>query len=252
MGTSKSLSSGSGGAWSPLKRKITRHFSGSRPATARGIVGSTVRAAGGIGVGGRGGGRGGGGASVGRVVGGLGGFGTFVRDLGLAGALKFLELAELEGKSAAEVAATISEHLADAVDGVDGDLMRDALRNAIIEAAALGDADGFADLERGLQSFIEREGITGLVEVFLSKFVFDAVWVNIEAYVQSNAQDQNAYDAFMHAVESVCGAEVRGAIDDARTQGQFDSLDWFGEDGLQIGHSIFESINSRLRGMDNE
>lgn len=252
MGTSKSLNAGSGGAWTGLKGDITGHFTGSRQPSFGSIVGNTIRATGGIGVGGR---RGGGGAgraargSIGPVVGGLGGFASAVRDGGLAGGLDALGLGQLAGKSAIEVVATVAEHLAAAVEGVDGDLMREALREAIIEAAALGDSDGFADLEGGLQSFLEEEGVGGLVEVFLCKFVFDAVWANFEEHAQAKATGQNALEAFMNAIDGICSSEVRGAIDDARDQGEFDSLDWFGQDGQRIGKDIFVSIEARLRAM---
>ena len=263
MGTSKSYSPGTGGAWSDVKGQITSRLSGSRDVPIRGLVGDSVRAAGGVGVGGRtrgarsrggtGGGGGGGAArAIGPVVGGLGGFGLAVRDKGLAEGLNQLGLQELVGKSAVEVVATIAEQLAATVDGLDGDLMKTALREAILDASALGDRDGFQDMEKGLQSFLNENGVAGLVELFLCRFVFDAVWINFEAYVQSKSSDENAYVAFMDAVESVCESEVRGTIDELRNNGEFESLDWFGEGGQQIGRSIFETIDTRLRAMGGE
>ena len=254
MGTSRSLPPSSGGAWSGLKRKVTARLRGSQRVDASSIVGDTVRASGGIGVGGRGGGGAGAGgagsgAGVGGIVGRLGGFGAAVREGGLSGALKALRLSELEGRSAVEVAARISEHLAEAIEGVDGDLAKNALRETLLEAAALGDADGFDDLERGLEAFLQREGPAGLMEIFLSKFVLDAVWANIESYVVTKADDQNAMDALMRAVEGVCDAEVRGALDEARRKGEWEGLDWFGEDGLRMGRDIFTMIDSRVRAM---
>lgn len=255
MGTSKSIQPGSGGAWTGLKSNITGHFTGSRNVTPGGIVGDTVNATGGIGVGIRrasGGGRstgGGVGGAVGPVIGGLGGFGTAVRDEGLSSGLESLGLSYLEGKSAIEVVASVADHLTEAVEGIDGELMRNALREAIIDAAALGDGDGYSDLEAGLQTFLIREGVDALVEIFLCKFVFDAVWVNIEAHVQAKAPDQNSLDAFMSAVEGICDSEVRGALDDAREHGDFASRDWFGADGQKLGKEIFSAIDSRLKTM---
>lgn len=255
MGTSKSLQAGCGGAWTGLKGDITGHFTGSRSVTFKGIVGDTVRAARGVGVGGRrgngGGGSSGGGAvrSIGPIVGSLGGFGAAVRDGGLSKGLGTLGLSELIGKSAIEVVATVADHLAGAVEGIDGELMRNALRESIIDAAALGDADGYSDLEAGLQAFLTREGVDALVEIFLCRFVFDAVWANMEGHVQAKAPDQNSMDAFMSAVEGICDSEVRGALDDARNRGDFDSRDWFGTDGQQLGKEIFASIEFRLKAM---
>lgn len=258
MGTSKSLVAGSGGAWTKLKGDITGHFTGSRQPSFGSIVGNAIHAAGGIGVGGRSGARSGGGGgaaggstggSIGRVVGGLGGFAEAVRDRGLADGLEALGLAELEGKSAVEVVATVADHLAAAVDGIDGELMREALREAIIEAAALGDSDGYADLEGGLQSFLRDEGVDGLLEIFLCKFVFDAIWANFEAHVQAKATDRNSLDAFVNAIDGVCASEVRGTLDDVRDRGEFNKMDWFGKDGQRVGRDIFVSIEARLRAM---
>lgn len=255
MGTSKSLALGSGGAWTGLKGDITGHFTGSRSPSFGSIVGNAVRAAGGIGVGGRRGGAAGGaagggaGGSIGPVVGGLGGFAEAVRDRGLADALEVLGLGELEGKSAVEVVATVADHLAAAVDGIDGELMREALREAIIEAAALGDSDGYADLEGGMQSFLQDEGVDGLVEVFLCKFVFDAVWANFEDHAQAKATDRNALEAFANAIDGVCASEVRGTLDGVRDRGEFNTMDWFGQDGQRVGREIFATIEARLRAM---
>jgi hypothetical protein len=192
------------------------------------------------------------GRAIGPLVSGLGGFGTSVRDQGLAAGLERLGLQDLIGKSAVEVVAAVSDHLASTVDGLDGDLMRAALGEAILEAAQLGDSDGFADLERGLQAFINDRGVEGLVEVFLCQFVFDAVWANIEGYVQSKAADEQSTQAFMSAVEGVCVAEVRGVMDDVRVRGDIGRVDWFGADGQRIGREVFQTIDARLRGMEGE
>ena len=256
MGTSKSLAPGSGGAWTRLKRDITGHFTGSIRKSFGSVVGNAVRAADGLGIGGRRVGRGGGGAagssargSIGRVVGGLGGFAEAVRDRGLADGLETLGLGELEGKSAIEIIATVADHLASAVEGLDGELMREALREGIIEAAALGDSDGYTDLEGGLQSFLRDEGVDGLVEIFLCKFVFDAVWANFEDHAQAKATDRNALEAFVNAIDGVCASEVRGVLGDMRDRGEFTTMDWFGQDGQRVGREIFVTIEARLRAM---
>jgi hypothetical protein len=256
VGTSKSLGAGSGGAWSHLKGQITGHFSGSRSVSIRGLVGDAVKATGGVGISGRGGGGAGGGSgiggAIGPVIGGLGGFGAAVREQGLAVGLDFLGLRDLAGKSAVEIVAAVSDHLASTVDGLDGELMRAALSDAILEAAQLGDADGFVDLERGLQGFLNKNGVEGLVEVFLCKFVFDAVWANVEGYVQSRSPDERAIEAFMSAIENVCAVEVRATIDESRERGDFGQIDWFGADGQRIGRQVFQTIDSRLRAMEDK
>lgn len=257
MGTSTSLEPGSGGSWSDLKGQITSHFTGSRSVLIQQLIGDAVRAADGIGVRGRdhrrgGGARGAIGGTVGPVVAGLGGFGAAVRGEGLASGLDRLGLQNLVGKSAVEVVSAIVDHLASTVDGIDGELMKAALSEAILEATQLGDDDGFVNLERGLQAFLEDSGVQGLVELFLCHFVFDAIWANIESYVASRAPDERSTAAFMSAVEGICFAEVRVIVRESHARNDFESLDWFGPDGRRIGISVFESIDARLRRLEGE
>jgi hypothetical protein len=117
MGTSKSISTPSGGDWSPLKQDISSQFGGGTPrCTPTALVGRTVQAAGGVGIlssiggPGRGQGRGGtgsGSARISRTLQGLGGFGAFVATRGLGDALEQLGLVELRGRPAVEVVARI-------------------------------------------------------------------------------------------------------------------------------------------------
>lgn len=261
MGTSKSLGPGSGGSWSHLKGQVTGHFSRSRSVPTRALISDAVTAVGGIGVGVRTtGGSAGGGATRGRgvagaigpVVGGLGGFGAVVREEGLAVGLQRLGLKDLVGKSAVEVVSAVADHLASAVHGLDGELMNAALCDAILEAAQLADSDAFIDLEKGLQAFLDENGVEGLVELFLCHFVFDAIWANIEGYVQSRAPDERASEALMSAIEGVCVDEVRAVLDDARERGEFERTDWFGTDGQRIGREVLETVDSRLRALGGE
>src|SRR5262249_24235340 len=142
--------------------------------------------------GGGGGGSGGGGggtsrASVSRAASGLGGFGTAVRDGGLAAGLAILGLDELRGRPAAEIVSRIADHLAGETNGLSRELLADALRDALFEAALLEGDSTYEALERSLESFLAREGIEGLIALFLTKYVFDRVWVLIESHVDERS-----------------------------------------------------------------
>jgi hypothetical protein len=257
MGTSISLSPGSGGNWTVLKTQITSYFTGSRPSSAAGIVRDTINAVGGVGAGSRegiprlapGGGRTRiiGTSTIGTIISGLGAFSNEVQDAGLLRGLTKLGLSELEGKSAVEVIASIAEHLSLSVDGLDAELLRDALRDSILEASSLEVSDGFTDLEQGLQHFINENGPVGLIEIFLCHLVFDAIWSNIEEYAQAKSSDENGLNAFMSAIEGVCDAEIRRVINEMRNDGSFAEIDWFGRDGKRIGKAIFNNIDQHLR-----
>ena len=91
---------------------------------------------------------------IGSAIGGIGQFAAAVGAGGLNEGLALLGLRDLEGLSGVEIAAAIADHIAESLEGVNADLMREALREAVLEAAELAEIDGLEDLERGLESFL--------------------------------------------------------------------------------------------------
>ena len=213
MGTSKSISTPTGGEWSGTKSLITSRLRGTRSVAPSSIASSVVRAGGGIGVGGTP-------VGIGSVVGGIGGFGAAAAEFGFDEGLAFLGLGDLEGLSAVEVAAAIADHLAESLDGLDADLMRDAVREAVLEAAELSEVDGLEDLERGLESFLETEGVLGLVALVIERYVFNAIWARIEDHAQLQAPTREEFEALLIAVQGVCESEVRKTIRDIEESGR--------------------------------
>ena len=240
MGTSRSMSTPTGGGWSRTKSQITGKLSGSRNVAPSRIAGSVVRAGGGVGVGGTPGG-------IGSAIGGIGGFAAAVGESGLSQALAILGLRDLEGLSAVEVAAAIADHLAESLDGINADLMRDALREAVLEAAQLGEVDGLEDLENGLESFLREEGVLGLIALVLEKFVFNAIWACIEDHAQLKAPTREDFEALLIAIQGVCESEVQVTIRDLEESGEIESVDWFGPEGARLGGLIFERVEQQLR-----
>lgn len=262
MGTSTSLPTPSGGGWTKVKNDITDLLGGNHAIMPDQIIGGTIHAAGGLGTrgasspgggGGGGGGAGGGGrsgsggrATVGRAASGLGGFAAAVRDGGLDAGLRTLGLDELRGRPAAEVIARIAEHLAEDTAGLQGELLAVALRDTILEAAALEGDRGYQNLSDSLQAYLNREGIEGLVESFLTHYVFDRVWSCIESHVERKSDGRASASALASAVEHGCRAHVHALIDDMRDSGRFDGLDWFGRDGQAFGQEIAGTLEDRL------
>jgi len=275
MGTSKSIPTPKGGAWTGVKTDVTS-FLGGGDVSADGILGGAI-AAGGIasppafpsrsgargdrGEGGGGGGaastggrtrRGGtvasgGRASVGRAASGLGSFGAAVADRGLDGGLQRLGLDELRGHSAVEVVARIAEHLADGVDGMQGEGLQTALREAILESAALAGDPAYENLDSSLQEFLSREGVEGLVESFLTHYVFDRVWSLLEYHVDRRAETNGEAEALATAVQDACRSHVSALIGEHQERGNFESLDWFGTDGEALGQEIVSDLETRLQ-----
>ena len=274
MGTSKSLKTPAGGAWTSPKRQLTDYISGQTgtgaPFDAQRFVRSALGALGGVamkpraasasdlsGPGGTtgGGGRtqrgrtdGAGGSSGGALssaVRGLGGFGSQVSSGGLDAALGFLGLQDLRGRPAAEVVAQVAEHLSSGATGRQAEVLEAALRDTIFDIAAVEDAGSYEDLEGALQSFMDREGIEGFIESFLSQYVFTAVWSYFENHAKSKT-DGASDEALVSAVESACRSLVSQELKAIRDSRQFERIDWFGNAGQSFADRIVSQLQSNL------
>ncbi len=253
MGTSKGIATPSGGGWSKLKRLITSTIGSNTRKKVDRIIGGVVDSAGGLGSRtGRGSGGGGSGsATVGRTVSGLAGFAADMRSNGLDAAVERLGLTDLRGRPAVEIIAIVAERLSDTSTGPQADLLASALRDAILECAALQTGGSYDDLDNALQEYFDREGIEGLIDAFLSRFVFDRIWGWIETHAQerSESSDKQALEA---AVEGACHEHVRGLIADIKSEGVFDSTDWFGKQGVDLGQQIVSTLEFRLEALNDE
>jgi hypothetical protein len=254
MGTSKGKSTPSGGQWTPVKRKITQNLTGNSKATPGRIVGGTIRALGGLGLpsssstGGGGGGGGGGGRSIGGVTSRLGGFGGAFQHGGLDEALGSLGLGDLKGKPASEVIAKIAEHLAESSDPLQREILCDALKDTLIEVAALEEGEAYIDLEAALQAFFDQNGVEGLVQSFLTNYVFDRVWNAVENHAEYKAQGNGA-EALGVAVEQACRSHVESLIKETKAAARFDKIDWFGQSGIKLGNELVAELEGRLRSL---
>ncbi len=284
MGTSTSLKTPSGGEWTPLKGGITSILGGGSNYSPQNVVGQTVLAAGGLAVpalpgmpsgstrgaargrgsssggggggagarGGSGGGRttrsarAGGGSAVARTIVGLAAFGDAARTGGVAVGIEALGLADLSGMTPAEVVSRIAEHLADETSGLQHELLVNALRDALLDAASIQGDAGFQQLDEALQSFLQREGVSGLVTAFLTNYVFDRVWGIIEYHVDRKADSTSDAVALESAVQDVCRQHVRDAVGSAEEAGRFEQVDWFGREGVGIAESVVNDLEARL------
>lgn len=245
-----------------MKRKITAHIADPHSVSPDQVVSSVVSALGGLGLGIRNGargpvgtdagGRGGRTASastqrIGGAVAGLGGFASVVRERGLTEALRQLDLRTLEGRPAVEVIARVAERLAEGLDGVDGDILTTALNETILEAAQLEAELGYSDLEVGIQTFLDEQGLAGLIELFLARFVTDLVAAAVFSHVEEKTESEAQSEALLGGIEIVCRAKSRAVVERERAAGAFSRVDWFGPAGRRLGRELANSIVSELK-----
>lgn len=268
MGTSASFPTPTGGDWTPAKQAVTTALNQGAAASPAPLVAATMRAVGGlhglaggsVGRSGSGASRGGGGGSGGgatrrtasRAVAGVGGFGAAVRDEGLAKALSNVGLAELHGKSAAEVISRVAEHIAEGTEGLLYETVYGAFVQALYDAAALTDNSSFENLEAALQTFLKERGPEGLAELFLTHYVFGRVWTAIENHAASRANSNGEHEALLRSVHGWSRDQVRDLFEEYRSAGRFENANWFGNDGLKLADAICDAFVSRLAAADQE
>ena len=275
MGTSKSFTTPSGGGWTPVKKLVTNQISGvAEPGVASAIIGGTLRAAGGLqmpsisnrrvsapsrrvsgnsgsgGAVGSGDGSGGGGHAAGgslpKSLASVVGFGSAVRTDGLAAGLGRLGLSDLKGKQPAELVAVIANRISQDADALHAELLRDSLTDALLNIAAIEGDGSYSELEKSLQTFLAREGVEGLVEAFLSQYVFERVWMLIENHASLKGDSTTKTDGLEAAVEGACRANVRDHMQSLADREKFEKIDWFGTEGREVAESIVAGLEDRL------
>lgn len=273
MGTSKSFKTPAGGAWTSPKRQLTDYITGHTGTfDAPRFVRSALGALGGVGMkpriastldrsrvgegtgasrevrtqrGRRDGAGSVSGGALSSAVQGLGGFGSQVSSGGLDAALGSLHLQGLRGRPAAEVVAQVAEHLSRGASGRQAEVLEAALRDTIFDIAAVEGTGTYEDLEGALQSFMDREGIEGFIESFLSQYVFTAVWSYFENHAKSKT-DGPVDEALTSAVESACRSLVTHELKTIRDTQQFERIDWFGNAGQSFADKIVGQLQSNL------
>jgi hypothetical protein len=142
--------------------------------------------------------------------------------------------------------ARIAEHLSEDAQGLQKELLTSALRDAIFEAAAIEGDLSYQNLAASLQAYLDREGIEGLIGLFLVHYVFDRLWLVIENHVDRRAVSTSSADVLASAVQSACRAQVRAEMRHRRNDGQLASIDWFGRDGQRIGQELVAALEARI------
>lgn len=227
--------------------------------TPANLVGRTIRASGGVGnlssIGGSGHGHGGTTAvrsnRIQHAVSGVGAFGTSVASRGLGDTLDRLGLGDLRNRPAAEVVARIAEHLSSHVDGLERTLLSSALRDSLLEVSNLQSELGYQDFAESLESFLKENGVEGLVETVLANLIYDQVWFLVEEWVLSKSESNGDSEALRASVEVACRQLIRGTMTELKDENRFDSIDWFGSDGVAFAGDIVQGVESRLNAIAN-
>lgn len=271
MGTSRGYNAPTGGGWPPLKRLVNDFTtqegdSDSPPAPPDGLnqppdrnsaispqqllsrylqtlrSSSGAASQGGVGSGGGGGGgsgsRGGGTTSTGvgrsatRVGRNLGGFATRVSQVGLTETLREFDLGHLVGRPAAEVAYALVDQLAGPGSTMDENLARIALDR--LREELLGNAQSYEDVERALNSAVERMQVIGLVVRFYGHYIYERFCRDFyERVVQRVGREKMQRKIASIRRTIFASLEAKVAIGGP-------NIDWRGREGQELAERILE------------
>jgi hypothetical protein len=118
----------------------------------------------------------------------------------------------------------IGKELSQRVWGVKGAIFRKSFEETLFEAAGLNDEFNGFDLVEGLRRFRDRSGLKGFIEQFLSLYIFNTVWIEIQDSVRLRVDDARSFEASLKTVERVCLELVRSEFQRWENKGELDQL----------------------------
>jgi hypothetical protein len=253
MGTSKSYSAPTTGPWPGLKGQASRFArnassaqadAGALAPAALSLLGQFVAALGGAAaVAGRLEGAAAPGALVGGAAAGaidagqrLGGFADGLQAGGLAEGLRRLELADLEGHPADDVADALVERLAGNPDGLEDAAAVAAA--ADLKAELLGDAETWEEADAALREAVEAHGVGGILILFFSGYLYVRLCQMLGEQLARTADGSTGEMAAPSVIREVIRAEVR-----ARVAGRDAAdVDWSGDEGRALAAETLKDV----------
>ncbi|WP_175411392.1 hypothetical protein [Streptomyces sp. TRM64462] len=236
MGTSTDRTSGSGGAWTPLKHAATAYARdvshGSAPRSrAAAVLARHVPVLGGAAAAAAG-------AAAGRSTAQrLGGLLSGVAADGLGEALRQASLGDLVGRDRYEIVDELVTQLAGAGGDLDGQAARDAVCDVLEEL--FGEADTWEELE---SEAADRNDVERLLELFLTHYIYNRVPVVAERLgTIADPEAARRADGQMRQIIEDCVAIQMPA--------QPLSLDWSGPDGRALVENAVELAYQALEGL---
>jgi hypothetical protein len=144
--------------------------------------------------------------------------------------------------SPAEMVTDLAVSMTPRMPGREGDLLRKALEEALLEAAGLGYELHSLEIDRGLQSFLIRRGVFAFIELFLSLYVFDVVALRMQDSFGPAASSDASISMSMLALERRCRNVVRSVAKDLGLKTRVAEL----QGNKRLGAAITRAIEERF------
>ena len=106
------------------------------------------------------------------------------------------------------IAAALSAH----AGGGKQEILCKSLQEAILESSGLDYDLGALDPRSRLSNFLRQNGSSSFMELFLSIYLFNLIWIQIQEAVRWSLKDENSFRAFMESFSRACRNVVKAAL----------------------------------------
>jgi len=124
-------------------------------------------------------------------------------------------------ESVTDVIREIAEHMTKNVKGLEGDVLRKSLQEALFFSLGTRSNQVGSKLHRPVTAFLRRRG-SGLLRRFLTLHLFNVVWLETSESFRAVAQTQNSFVQDMESLERLCQRVVDAAWRSQKIRGQLD------------------------------
>jgi hypothetical protein len=158
-------------------------------------------------------------------------------DTGLQDLLSGLDTA----RPGTEVIAAIAEHLTRQISGLEADVLRKAIQETLLDAAGLDYHPELLNLKVELEEFLRKHGAKKILELVLSSYIFNAIWIRIQEAVRLEMGSHGLRNQ-MIGIERLCGSVVHSVLEEWKADGKLEEL----AIRRALGVALVKSIQTRL------
>ena len=145
------------------------------------------------------------------------------------------------GRPTAAVIARIAEHLSRKISGLKADILRKAIQETLFHAAGIGYGPQPLNVKVGLEKFLRKRGSKKLLELFLSSYVFNTVWIRMQDAVRMKLGSRFLTNSII-AIERFCVSVVKSVLSEWDAAGKLDEL----PTKRRLGSTLIKTIQARL------
>ena len=178
---------------------------------------------------------------IGKAVADLYAFVLAISSKGFEGALRASMQGVETDQPGPELVTAIGEHLSHGITGLQAEVFCKAVEEAIFDAAGLGYDLQRLNVKAGLERYLRKRGAKQFLELFLSRYVFDAVWLRVQDHLRAKSGSRSLRKSAV-GIERFCASVVRSVVENWHVEGKLERL----PAKKRLGTTLIATIETRL------